>query len=127
MCQEIQQNRCFMPIDYSKYPPDWKDKIRPDILRRDHYKCKFCRIQHRAIGYRDKSGQFIECDNFMEMWAEKAGKRVFQVILTIAHLDQNIENNDYSNLAALCQKCHLNHDRPYNQVKRSAGKRKRCH
>lgn len=29
------------------------------------------------------------------------------VVLTIAHMDQVIENNDDSNLRALCQRCHL--------------------
>jgi len=29
------------------------------------------------------------------------------VILTVAHLDHNPENNDPANLKALCQRCHL--------------------
>ena len=33
------------------------------------------------------------------------------VVLTIAHLDQNPANNERSNLRALCQRCHLIHDR----------------
>ncbi len=109
-----------MPIDYKKYPVNWKDTIRPAILKREQYKCKFCHINHRAVGYRDDKGTFIECDSHMEWWACKVGKKVFVIYLTIAHLDQDRTNNDYSNLAALCQKCHLNHDRPTNQVKRSS-------
>ncbi len=31
-----------MPIDYSKYPPNWKTEIRPAILKREGNKCKFC-------------------------------------------------------------------------------------
>jgi 5-methylcytosine-specific restriction endonuclease McrA len=37
-----------------------------------------------------------------------------RVVLTVAHLDQNPRNNAEHNLAVLCQKCHLNHDRPFN-------------
>ena len=35
------------------------------------------------------------------------------VVLTVAHLDRDPSNNpeDGSNHAALCQRCHLNHDR----------------
>jgi hypothetical protein len=32
------------------------------------------------------------------------------VVLTIAHLDHDIGNNDDGNLAALCQRCHLRYD-----------------
>lgn len=33
-----------------------------------------------------------------------------KIVLTTAHLDRNPANNDRSNLAALCQRCHLRHD-----------------
>ena len=36
-----------------------------------------------------------------------------KIALAFAHLDQRHENNHFDNLAALCQKCHLEHDRPY--------------
>ena len=39
------------------------------------------------------------------------GRKPIKVVLTVAHLDQNPLNNDEANLAALCQRCHLNHDR----------------
>ncbi len=107
-----------MPIDYKKYPANWKDVIRPDILRREQFHCKHCGIEHKARGYRDVARNFVKCDENLEIWAKRSGKRVFTIILTIAHLDQDIKNNDYSNLAALCQKCHLHHDRPFNEVKR---------
>ena len=33
------------------------------------------------------------------------------VVLTVAHIDHDIRNNGWENLAALCQRCHLAHDR----------------
>lgn len=107
-----------MPIDYSKYPPNWKDVIRPRILKRDNYACKFCLLPQRAVGYRELNGSFVICDEFMEEWARKADKRVFTIFLTVAHLchDPMCEKDEH--LAALCQKCHLNHDRPVNIMKR---------
>lgn len=107
-----------MPIDYKKYPANWKDVIRPRILKRDHYQCKWCGLSHRIEGYREANGRFVECDEFMAGWARRSGKRVFMIILTVAHLDQDRTNNEDENLAALCQKCHLNHDRPFNIIKR---------
>jgi hypothetical protein len=35
-----------------------------------------------------------------------------KVVLTIAHLDHQIDNNDHSNLRAWCQRCHNRHDAP---------------
>lgn len=116
-----------MPIDYKKYPSNWKDVIRPAILIRENYCCKHCGIEHKKVGYRDSIGRFIICDKKLLEWAMKVNKRVFTIILTIAHLDQDITNNDYSNLAALCQRCHLHHDRPFNDIKRRRRAQKRSH
>jgi len=33
-----------------------------------------------------------------------------RVILTVAHLDHNPQNNDPENLRAMCQRCHLTYD-----------------
>ena len=37
------------------------------------------------------------------------------VVLTVAHLDHQPENNEDGNLRALCQRCHLLHDREHHQ------------
>lgn len=115
-----------MPIDYAKYPDNWKDEIRPDILKREGYKCKFCGVRHKATGYRDGNSEFVDCDKFLINWANANGKKIIRIILTIAHLDHDVINNDYSNLAALCQQCHNRYDaanraksRLYNRRKKS--------
>lgn len=79
-----------MPVDYSKYPPNWKTEIRPRILERAGNRCEFCGAEnykpHPVTGSR--------------------------VVLTIAHLDHDEENWDVEDdrLAALCQRCHLRYD-----------------
>jgi len=92
-----------MPCDYSQYPDDWFTRIRPDILERDGHLCHFCGVSnytpHPVTGSK--------------------------VVLTIAHLDQDITNNAYSNLAALCQRCHNRHDLPHRIRHRAANKRRR--
>jgi len=43
-------------------------------------------------------------------------------VLTVAHLDHDISNNELSNLRALCQRCHLDYDREDNTRRRRYGK-----
>lgn len=91
-----------MPVDYSKYPPNWKTEIRPRILERANNCCEEC-----------------EAENYKEH--PETGARV---ILTIAHLDHDPENWDVADdrLKALCQRCHLNYDRSDNNYRRKYGK-----
>lgn len=37
-----------------------------------------------------------------------------KVVLTVAHLDHNPTNNRFSNLKAMCQKCHLTYDTKFH-------------
>lgn len=120
-----------MPVDYKLYPPDWKTVIRPAILERDGHKCKFCGVENYAEGYRDNFGDFhtglemlsMSTERFESLFDELTAS--IKIILTIAHLDHNINNNDYSNLAALCQRCHFAHDRQDNNKRRKANERKK--
>ena len=88
-----------MPCDYSNYPKNWK-KIRKEILERAENKCELC-----------------GAENGKPHW--KTGSKV---VLTIAHLDQNRENNAKYNLRALCQRCHNIIDLPY-RIKRRGEKK----
>lgn len=102
-----------MPCDYKNYHPKWKTKIRPDILERDGNCCKFCGVKNHSIIHRfgKRSNEWAYWPEGMEgeaWWVD--GLKGTKVILTIAHLDHNKQNNDYDNLAALCQKCHLGID-----------------
>lgn len=99
-----------MPVDYKKYPKDWFIFIRPSILLRAKNKCEFCGLNNYIWGYREKSGLFVECDSFMLDWAARNNIRVFQIVLSVVHLDHDITNNDFNNLRLLCQKCHNNLD-----------------
>ena len=82
-----------MPIkkeNKHRYPPrrEWL-KIRESILSRAQHCCEFCGVKNYTI------------------------RKNARIALAVAHLDQCPENNQFDNLAALCQKCHLDHDRPY--------------
>ncbi len=83
-----------MPIDYTRYPPDWRTVIRPSILERAGNAC-------------EGSPRYPRCRAANGQPHPVTGSTV---VLTIAHLDHDIGNNADSNLAGLCQRCHLTHD-----------------
>jgi len=83
------------PENRKLYPADWK-AIRAEVLERAGHKCEKC-----------------GAPNHKRYWHPNTDYTVW-VVLTIAHLDHNPQNNgipgDRPNLAALCQKCHNGHD-----------------
>ena len=80
------------PENKGRYPANWPE-IRQRILKRDGNRCKFCGAEnyqpHPVTGSK--------------------------VILTIAHLNGNPEDNRDGNLAALCQRDHLAWDRRHRK------------
>lgn len=98
-----------MPIDYSEYPPNWKE-IRARILLRAGNRCEFCGIANHT--YRN----------------QKPNKHGFvhktYIVLTIAHLDHDKHNHEVKDerLAALCQACHLRYDLPRHIENRRYGR-----
>ncbi|WP_114752335.1 hypothetical protein [Pleomorphovibrio marinus] len=101
-----------MPIDYSKYPDNWKTEIRPRVLERAGNCCEFCGVKNYSIVYREKTknGTIWHRNKFdaPTHWRSFPVK----VILTIAHLDHDETNHEVKldRLAALCQLCHLRYD-----------------
>lgn len=89
-----------MPCDYSEYPGNWKE-IRKEILARAEDECELCGAENGKPHWKTRS----------------------KVVLTIAHLDQDIENNAKYNLRALCQRCHNIIDLPYRIKRRKEKKR----
>lgn len=113
-----------MPIDYSKYPPNWKTDIVPAVIERAKGKCEWCELANKQEVYsvkfaiRDQSGKYkmqsIWFRNKMDAERE-AGNRPIKnviVVLTVAHLDHDETNHhvELERLRALCQICHLRYD-----------------
>jgi len=88
----------------SKYPKNWKQVSEYIRFQRAQNKCEWCGAKnyepHPVTGSK--------------------------VILTVAHVfDKNPENCSLLNLAALCQRCHLNHDRKEHLEKQKINRWKR--
>ncbi len=77
-----------MPIKYSQYHPKWTLISRLIRFIRAGNCCEWC----EAVNY------------------EPHPRTKSKVVLTVAHIDHNKDNNRFNNLAALCQACHLKHD-----------------
>jgi hypothetical protein len=112
-----------MPIDYSKYHPKWSLISRLIRFKRAHNKCEWCGIHNGSIVKRNADGTFRSpCYTDWDMihsrikYSHSSMKESLKyhgfskIVLTVAHIDHNKNNNRFFNLAALCQKCHLNHD-----------------
>lgn len=112
-----------MPCDYKKYPANWKTEIRPAILERAKRCCEACGVANYATGARDLEGNWHNSKEICNMNSDVGygyfgtyGVKDIKIVLTIAHLDHDITNNDPANLKALCQKCHLNYDKDLHRA-----------
>ncbi|KAB7728145.1 hypothetical protein F5984_20585 [Rudanella paleaurantiibacter] len=133
-----------MPIDRKKYHPQWEKISRFVRLIRARWHCEACGVRNYAVG-RWEEGKWVplrgnatadelgrghcsyrQARNYVAAYnadaADAGVAKLSVVILTTAHLDHDTANNDLENLKALCQNCHLKHDRKDNAEKRKYGK-----
>lgn len=75
------------PENKSRYPKNWK-QIREQILERAGNRCEMCGVKNHTYRLNEKTGKMA------------------YIVLTIAHLSDEIEDCSPDNLRALCQKCH---------------------
>lgn len=128
------------------YPIDWLELSRLVRFRRAKGRCEHCARPHgRDILH---LGNGCWWDEDRDCWRDDRGRRLrrvprpgrerlaqlrligdghagtayrrTRVVLASAHLDHNPSNNAMRNLAALCQRCHLAHDRPEHRRQRWA-------
>lgn len=107
-----------MPIDYSKYPVNWKTEIRPRIMARANNRCEWprCDLKHLerawSVGFgKGKRREWYRNHKEAEQpgWLEM---KTVKVIITIAHLDHDESNKEIKDnrLMAMCQLHHLRYD-----------------
>ena len=109
-----------MPCNHADYHPDWKSIVR-QIKEQAGDRCEFCGAPNRAWVTRDASGRWTIDETIPENtaviawgWNKPTTPPPTKIVLTVAHLDHDVGNNDPANLKALCQKCHLAWDRDHH-------------
>lgn len=114
------------------YPPDWP-AISLATRERAKQQCEWCGAPNGEWILRDRKPELHETvwigettkdvpfNDFQVCFPKALGpvhknNGAVKIILTVAHLDRDRKNNDPANLAALCQRCHLNHDRQAQHI-----------
>lgn len=133
------------PENKALYPENWETLIRPEILKRANNCCEFCKIEnysevkrgqyeympdpmfvstkHSYPIYQKTDGSVFCANTGMQITSPhelKTSAKAVKIVLTIAHLDHDPTNNDYSNLRALCQLCHNRYDAEHRKANRAA-------
>jgi hypothetical protein len=118
------EHRFFYPIDW----PQLSDAIR---FRRARGRCEECARPHLQRVFHLGDGRWW--DDEISGWRDGRGRRlrhrlreenllarirVTKVVLAAAHRDHDTANNQDTNLAAFCQRCHMLHDRDEHQRRR---------
>lgn len=117
-----------MPVDRARYPASW-ESISKRIREEAGNRCEWCGVANGAVGARDYRGEWHneeEIDSMNSSLADSIFSRgypqMIRIVLTVAHLgtvhadgtpgDEHDKHDvRRENLAALCQRCHLNEDR----------------
>lgn len=136
-----------MPIRRSQrwyYPIDWRELSRVIRFERARGLCEHCRRPHGRWVTVAEGGTWWDAER--RVWRNERGRRASRlpsparlvaeqralagfelrslrrtfVVLATAHLDHDPGNNHPRNLAALCQRCHLAHDRTAHKRQRWA-------
>ena len=103
-----------MPFDRARYPDDW-EAISLRIRARSGGRCEGPAGRAREDDPDLEAGDPDRCG---ARHGELHPTTRSRVVLTVAHVtDPDPMNCSDSNLAALCQRCHLNHDRPHHVAK----------
>jgi hypothetical protein len=111
------------------YLPHWRQLSSHVRFERAGGKCQRCGHPHLALLRCLPDGRWF--DEKAATWRDRRGRparwpdlveptrlRMTRVVLAAAHLDSDPTNNRLKNLRALCQRCHMLHDRPHHLAQR---------
>jgi len=91
------------PENKKLYPENWKKISKRIRFERAKNKCEVCGTENYKL-HPDTGSK---------------------VVLTVAHLDHNPQNNREENLKAMCQRCHLRYDSEHHAKTRRATRDKK--
>lgn len=119
------------------YPIDWRELSAIVRFERARGRCERCGRPHGQTVAHLGDGRWWDVER--GAWRSGRGRvlrslapltgetvvRFTKVTLATAHLDHDPGNNDLSNLKALCQRCHIIHDKAEHLRQRRITYRKR--
>ncbi|NJM68543.1 MAG: hypothetical protein HC851_24210 [Acaryochloris sp. RU_4_1] len=106
-----------MPMIKARYPADW-DEIALEVKNAAEWTCTQCGKPCRKPGVEWVHFAYwilITHPHWFPLTQEDGEEKIQRFTLTVAHLDQDPQNNHPSNLKALCAPCHLRFDNPFRQ------------
>ncbi|WP_407523811.1 hypothetical protein [Methylobacterium oryzisoli] len=113
------------------YPIDWRELSVVIRFRRAGGRCEGCGRPHLRRVHHLGDGRWFDPE--FECWRDGRGRRLrgrlmtedlldrvrtTRVVLATAHRNHDTSDNSDANLAALCQRCHMLHDRAEHQRRR---------
>lgn len=111
------------------YPIDWPLISREIRFGRARGRCESCGRPHGQLVIQLDDGRWF--DEAARVWRDDTGKPApwpdiveftasvrRRIVLGTAHLDHDPQNSALRNLRALCQRCHLRHDRAEHRRRR---------
>lgn len=112
------------------YPIDWPQITAAIRFERAGGRCEHCARPHGRTVLCLGDGRWWDAD--AGLWRDGRGRalpglpvlsplhavRATRVVLATAHRNHDPGDNRWGNLAALCQRCHMLHDRPEHQRRR---------
>ena len=117
------------------YPIDWRQLSAVIRFQRAQGRCEGCGRPHGGLVLHLGDGRWWDAER--GVWRDDQGRvlrrrvpvpaevlegvRSTRVCLATAHRDHDPTNNRPGNLAALCQRCHLLHDRAEHRRRRWLG------
>jgi hypothetical protein len=112
------------------YPFDWPELSRVIRFERAKSRCEACARPHGKLVRHLGDGRWWDED--ARTWRDGRGRvtltnvsvedpdvRATKVTLATCHLDHDPTNNRPRNLKALCQRCHMLHDKPEHLRRRA--------
>lgn len=104
------------PENRGRYPKDWKAISARIRFERAGSRCE-CNGECGQEHGRERSGEYVDQQpRCSARHGEDHPDTGSTVVLTVAHLDHTPENNDDSNLKAMCQRCHNRYDMPMRRA-----------
>ena len=102
------------PEQRARYPKNWDEISKRIRNKRAGGRCECdgrCGHDHTEVVFQSPTGWRLTSNRCAALNSFPHPVTGSKVVLTVAHLNHKPEDNREENLLAMCQRCHLAHDR----------------